>query len=139
MTVTRRDFLRSAGAIVGAYALGDTWRTAKASAMAMPMRTSAATLAAPKVPLFNPTALARFVDPLPVPALAHPAEQRPDPVHQGRTLPYYRVEMRACKVRLHRDMPPTPLWGYQGQFPGPTIAAQRDQPLLIEWVNSEYV
>lgn len=138
MTVTRRDFLRSAGAIVGACALGDAWRMAKAGTapMSMPMRTTAATLAAPKVPLINPTSLARFVDPLPILAIAHATEQRADPMRPGRTLPYYRIEMRACKVRLHRDIPLTPLWGYQGQFPGPTIEARRDEPLLIEWVNA---
>ncbi|WP_188794107.1 multicopper oxidase family protein [Dyella nitratireducens] len=138
MTITRRDFLRGAGAFVGAYALGDTWRMARASTMpmAMPARTSAAMLAAPKVPLINPTSLARFVDPLPIPSVARAAEQRADPANPGHTLPCYRIEMRACKVRLHRDIPTTPVWGYNGQFPGPSIEARRGEPLLVEWVNA---
>lgn len=104
--------------------------------MVMPARTSAAMLAAPKVPLINPTSLARFVDPLPIPSVARAAEQRADPANPGHTLPCYRIEMRACKVRLHRDIPTTPVWGYNGQFPGPSIEARRGEPLLVEWVNA---
>lgn len=137
MTMRRRDFLRGAGMFLGAWTLADAWRMAKASSMpmAMPSRTSAATLAAPKVPLINPTSLTRFVDPLPIPAVARASDQRTHPAYPGRTLPCYRVTMRECKVRLHRDIPATPLWGYNGQFPGPTIEARRGEPLLVEWIN----
>jgi len=137
MTITRRDFLRSAGAMIGACTLPDAWRIAQASMpMAMPVRTSAAMLAAPKVPLINPTSLARFVDPLPVPSVARAASQRKHPAYPGRTLPCYRIEMRECKLHLHRDIPVTSLWGYDGTFPGPTIQARRGEPLLVEWVNA---
>ena len=104
--------------------------------MAMPARTRAAMLAAPKAPLLNPASLAKFVDPLPVPGMAKLAARRTDPADANRTLPCYRIEMRACKVRLHRDLPATPVWGYEGQFPGPTIEARRDEPLLVEWINA---
>lgn len=136
MTVTRRDFLRGTGTLIGAWTLADAWRVAKASSMPMPMRTSAATLAAPKVPLINPTSLARFVDPLPIPAVARASDQRMHPAYPGRKLPCYRIAMHACKVQLHRDIPATPLWGYNGQFPGPTIEARRGEPLLVEWINA---
>ena len=137
MTITRRDFLRGAGAMIGACTLPDAWRIAQASMpMAMPVRTSAAMLAAPKVPLINPTSLARFVDPLPVPSVARAASQRKHPAYPGRTLPCYRIEMRECKLHLHRDIPVTSLWGYDGTFPGPTIQARRGEPLLVEWVNA---
>lgn len=139
MTLTRRGFLRGAGGILGAYAFTDLWRTAQAFTsppMAMPMRTSTPKLAAPKVPLINPTSLARFVDPLPVPPIARATGQRAHPAYPGRTLPYYRMEMRAFKARLHRDVPATPLWGYDGLFPGPTFETTRGEPLLVEWVNA---
>jgi len=136
MAFTRRDFLRSAGALVGVYTLAEVWSQARASMpMAMPARTHAAMLAAPKVALVNPSSLARFVDPLPVPALARASGTRTHPAYPGRTLPCYRMTMRACKVRLHRDLPATPMWGYEGQFPGPTIEARRGEPLLVEWIN----
>jgi spore coat protein A len=136
MTITRRDFLRGVGAMVGACTLTDAWRLAHASTpMIMPARTSAAMLAPPKVPLINPTSLARFVDALPVPSIARAESQRSHPAYPGRKLPYHRIEMRECKVALHRDIPTTRLWAYNGQFPGPTIEARRGEPLLIEWIN----
>ena len=104
--------------------------------MAMPPRTSVAMLAAPKVPLVNPTSLTRFVDPLPIPALARAAGTRTHPAYPGRTLPCYRITLRECKVQLHRDIPATAMWGYEGQFPGPTIEVRRGEPLLVEWINA---
>ncbi|MBE1162475.1 multicopper oxidase family protein [Dyella acidiphila] len=141
MTLSRRGFLRGAGGLIGVYALADAWRKAEAFApmpMSMPMasRTSAAMLAAPKVPLINPTGLARFVDPLPIPPVMRAAGQRAHPHDPGRQLPYYRLQMRAFKAKLHRDVPATPLWGYEGQFPGPTLETRRDEPLLVEWANA---
>ncbi|WP_284319182.1 multicopper oxidase family protein [Dyella acidisoli] len=137
MTITRRDFLRGAGAFVGMYTLADAWHSARASTpMTMPARTSAAMLAPPKVPLINPTSLARFVDALPIPSVAHAESQRTHPAYPGRKLSYHRMEMRECKISLHRDIPGTRLWGYNGQFPGPTIEARRGEPLLVEWINA---
>ncbi|OOG48660.1 multicopper oxidase domain-containing protein [Rhodanobacter sp. C01] len=138
MTLSRRRFLCGAGSLLGAYAVADALQLAAASTMpmAMPARLSAATLAAPKVPLVNPVSLARFVDPLPVPPIARAAGRRAHPAYPGRTLPYYRMQMRAFHARLHRDLPPTPLWGYEGLSPGPTIEATRGEPLLVEWINA---
>ncbi len=135
MPFSRRDFLQHAGGLLGAGILAGT-RLAHAAPMAMPMRRKAAMLAAPDVPLVNPVSLAHFVDPLPIPSLAQPAGTHTHPGYPGRTLPYYRMEMRAFEARLHRDLPPTPLWGYAGSFPGPTIRAAKDAPLLVEWVNA---
>ena len=144
MTLSRRRFLRGAGGLLGAYAFADAFRLARADTMSMsmsmsmpmPMRQAMPTLAAPKVPLVNPTTLTRFVDPLPVPPIARPAGKRAHPAYPGRTLPYYRMEMRAFSSRLHRDLPPTPQWGYDGRSPGPTFETMRGEPLLIEWANA---
>lgn len=141
MTITRRGFLRGAGELLGTFALADLWRTAGAftpppMTMPMAMRTRAPTLASPKVPLINPTSLARFVDPLPIPPIAHASGTRTHPRYPGKPLPYYRVEMREFKTKLHRDIPATPMWGYNGSFPGPTLETKRDEPLLVEWVNA---
>ena len=138
MTLSRRRFLCGAGSLLGAYAVTDALRLASAGTMpmAMPARMSAATLAAPKVPLVNPASLARFVDPLPVPPIARAAGRRAHPAYPGQMLPYYRMQMSAFRARLHRDLPPTPLWGYEGLSPGPTIEAMRGEPLLVEWINA---
>jgi len=139
MTVSRRQFLRGFVDMVGAAtaaelglfawlspAIGDE----QMGRMAMPQ------LAAPKVALVNPVTLTRFVDPLPRPAVAKPAGLRSHPSHPDKPIPLYRMEMRAFKTQLHRDLPPTPMWGYEGAFPGPTLIARRNEPLLIEWANA---
>jgi len=139
MNPSRRQFLRGLVELVGAASAAELGLLAWASPalgdepmarMAMPQ------LAAPKVPLINPVTLARFVDPLPLPAVAKPSGHRAHPAYPGQQLPLYRMEMRAFKAQLHRDLPPTPLWGYGGSFPGPTLSVKRDQPLLIEWANA---
>jgi spore coat protein A len=134
VTFSRRQFLRGAGGLIGGVVLADSLRLV--SAQTMPTRMAMPTLAAPKVSLVNPATLARFVDALPVPPLARPAGHRAHPAYPGRMLPYYRMEMRAFSARLHRDLPPTPLWGYGGRSPGPTLETTRDEPVLIEWINA---
>ncbi|HYG58462.1 MAG TPA: multicopper oxidase, partial [Symbiobacteriaceae bacterium] len=37
--------------------------------------------------------------------------------------------------QLHRDFPPTPVWGYEGMYPGPTIEAQVGRPIAVRYVN----
>ncbi len=139
MSLSRRDFLRGLADLAGVAVAADMGLMAWSdpapmdggmARMAMPQ------LAAPKVPLINPVTLARFVDALPVPPVARPLEQRAHPSYPGKLLPFYRMEMRAFRERLHRDLPPTPLWGYGGSSPGPTLEAMRNEPLLVEWVNA---
>jgi FtsP/CotA-like multicopper oxidase with cupredoxin domain len=66
--------------------------------------------------------LAQFVDPLPEPVRL-----------EGPTLDVAAVEFRQ---KLHRDLPPTRLWGYAGSYPGPTIVATRGTALRVNWTNA---
>lgn len=138
MSLSRRRFLSGAGALLGATALGDALRLAHAAqAMpGMPIRHSAAMLAAPAVPLVNPATLVPFVDPLPIPPRAKAAGRRTLPACPGDALPCYRIAMQACTTRVHRDLPPTPMWSYAGSVPGPTLEVERGQPILVEWINA---
>jgi FtsP/CotA-like multicopper oxidase with cupredoxin domain len=69
--------------------------------------------------------LAPFVDALPVP-------QRLVAVrHNGRLT----VPIRAGVHRFHRDLPESVIWGYGGTVPGPTIEAERGQPVTVDWRN----
>lgn len=75
------------------------------------------------------TRLAKFVDPLPRPAVAVP-------VAPGR----YRITMRATACQLHRDLPPTTCWTYAdrdlpGALPGPTLETRSGSPFAVEWRN----
>ena len=38
--------------------------------------------------------------------------------------------------RLHRDMPPTKVWGYDGTYPGPTFETVRDERVAVNWMNN---
>jgi len=70
-----------------------------------------------------------YVDWLPIPPVAKPI--------RGRVggAAYYEIAMREFRQKLHRDLPPTTLWGYNGDYPGPTIEAYRDQPVQVRWIN----
>jgi spore coat protein A, manganese oxidase len=128
MKTTRRRFVRhlsilsAAAAARGAYAGEQT-----AHKMSPPAR--------PSAPLLDTAALARYVDPLPIPAIAKPSDLRPNPTQPAMNIPYYRVAMRQFKAKVHRDVPPTTFWGYGGSCPGPTFEARRGEPLLVEWAN----
>ncbi len=43
--------------------------------------------------------------------------------------------MREAEVLVHRDLPPTRIWGYGGTMPGPTIETRTGRALLVEWRN----
>ena len=69
--------------------------------------------------------LAPFVDALPLPSRLVAAE------HDGRLT----VAIRAGQHRFHRDLPVSSIWGFAGTVPGPTIEAERGQPVTVEWRN----
>jgi spore coat protein A, manganese oxidase len=66
--------------------------------------------------------LARYVDPLPVPEVIRPK----GPVE---------VTMREFSRKVHRDLPPSRMWGYNGTWPGPTFETRRGQPITVKWTN----
>jgi spore coat protein A len=45
------------------------------------------------------------------------------------------VRIRCGVHRFHRDLPESRIWGFEGLMPGPTIEAERGQPVRIEWIN----
>jgi spore coat protein A, manganese oxidase len=73
--------------------------------------------------------LTPFVDALPI-----PNGIRPSGTFDGD--PLFQVTMQAFRQKLHRDLPPTTLWGYNGQYPGPTFEARRGQPIAVRWMNN---
>jgi FtsP/CotA-like multicopper oxidase with cupredoxin domain len=69
--------------------------------------------------------LAPFVDALPIPSRLIAVE------HDGRLT----VGIHAGTHRFHRDLPLSTIWGFEGMVPGPTIEAERGQPVTVEWRN----
>ena len=122
--ITRRRFIEQMGWFTAAGTLAP---------LANGSHVMQAAGAAPQ--LLDTSTLARFVDPLPIPALASPTGTKPSPADATRQVPYYRIVMRQFQAKVHRDMPPTTFWGYGTSCPGPTFEAREKQPILVEWLN----
>ncbi|HEX7795257.1 MAG TPA: multicopper oxidase [Vicinamibacterales bacterium] len=122
---SRRRFLKLTG-IAGAAALGGVGATTFApfrDVLARREQEHHAGHDRRVVPQLQP-----FVDALPIPPLMQPTDRSAGYV-------YYDVEMRPFLQQLHRDLPPTSLWGYQGASPGPTFEGRRGQPVRVTWRN----
>ena len=122
MSLTRRKFLGNAGVAAAGLLLAE-----RGSAMPMEAAMSSAVL--------GPDALTPFVDELPLPPLAKSAGTRPNPERNDEQIPYYRMTMREMRLKVHRDLPPTRVWGFENSSPGPIFETRSGQPLLVEWVN----
>ncbi|GGK00875.1 spore coat protein A [Lentibacillus kapialis] len=72
--------------------------------------------------------LKKFVDALPIPKTLQPARK-------NKNGDYYEVHMTEFRQKLHRDLRPTRLWGYNGQFPGPVIDVNHGEPIHVKWEN----
>ncbi|HXS08926.1 MAG TPA: DNRLRE domain-containing protein [Candidatus Krumholzibacteria bacterium] len=84
---------------------------------------------APCVTDLCPLALTPFVDALPIPPLATPISGS-----IGGTAEY-NIAIQQVTQKLHRDLPLTTVWGYNGMYPGPTIVASVDQAVTVNWIN----
>jgi FtsP/CotA-like multicopper oxidase with cupredoxin domain len=116
--ISRRTL--TTGALFGALAIGtNMFRSAVASPAAGPS-VPVGSAGAPTGPNWG---LTKFVDPLRIPAVIRPRERDLE-VRMGRT-----------NVRLHSQLPPTAVWAFNGQFPGPTIDVGSGQQLRVEWFN----
>ncbi|HZR66917.1 MAG TPA: multicopper oxidase [Terriglobales bacterium] len=106
----RRDFLQAAALVGGT------------GAIRMRGLNSAHILAAPQIARPASPRLKPYVDPLPVPEVLKPKT--------GETLEIY---LRTGSAKIHHDLPPAQIWGYNGTWPGPTIETATGQPISIAW------
>lgn len=72
--------------------------------------------------------LAKFADRLPVPPVL-------EPLYKDRFHTYYEVRMTQFPMSLHRDLGPATVWGYEGNYPGPTIEAESGERVFVKWMN----
>ena len=128
---TRRRFLRHLSWLTAGAAAPMSVNEFATGAMTMPVPVSQA---APR--LLDTNALARYVDPLPIPAVAKPVGMRPSPANPRQQVPFYRLAARQFQAEVHRDVQPATFWGYDASCPGPTLEVRRDQPILVEWANN---
>jgi spore coat protein A len=68
--------------------------------------------------------LASYVDALPIPPVIRPVNGNP-----------LDIRMKPFRQQIHRDLPPTHLWGYNSSWPGPTIEVRKGESLAVKWTN----
>jgi spore coat protein A len=68
-------------------------------------------------------ALTPFVDPLPIPPVINPGTAT------------VNIHMKQFRQKLHRDLPSTTLWGYNGTYVGPTFETRSGTPINVQWFN----
>src|ERR1700734_2778415 len=110
---TRRDFLKLFATSAPALALTNQTADYTASAHSAGI---------------NPARTPAYIDPLPIPKRLHPYKTAGDRAE-------YHVRMLECRQRLHSQLPPARLWGFEGQYPGPTFDVERGHPITVEWEN----
>ncbi|KND32696.1 O-aminophenol oxidase PhsA [Streptomyces acidiscabies] len=71
--------------------------------------------------------LTPYAAPLTVPPVLRPAH--------GDVTRETEIALRPAWVRLHPQLPPTLMWGYDGVVPGPTIEVRRGRRVRIAWTN----
>jgi spore coat protein A len=76
-----------------------------------------------------PLVLEPYVDALPLPGVATPVSGSPGAAAS------YEIAVTQLEQQLHRDLPPTTVWGYGGSYPGPTIEAWRNETVTVTWQN----
>lgn len=71
--------------------------------------------------------LVPYTDRLPIPEVLRPAK--------ADVRRETEIAVRPTWVRLHSQLPPTLMWGYNGTVPGPTIEVRRGERVRIAWTN----
>jgi spore coat protein A, manganese oxidase len=121
LRLTRRAFLESSGLFLANVAV--------AQSVARKRVTIAPTL-------LQLDSLAPFVDPLPIPKVIQPVRTVSLSDKASSTaLPYYRLAMQEFEQRVHRDVKPVRVWGFNGSSPGPTFETRKGSGVMVEWVN----
>ncbi len=85
--------------------------------------------------ILDPNRLPKFVDHLTWPLVARSTGTRNNPYSREEKVPLYRLAAQQIARKVHRDLPPTCMWGIGSSAPGLTIEARSNQPIFVEWTN----
>ena len=133
----RREFLRQAllaGALIPFGGRQYCWEGRIVNAAFASSRTHHLVPHVYSRPVLDLNRLAPFVDPLPIMPKALPLGSRRSP--DGVIVPFYQMRMGEFHRQVHRDLPPTRVWGFNGSIPGPTFDVRSGAPVLVDWINS---
>src|SRR6188768_3621354 len=112
--LTRRRMLRNSAFGLAALAMGPALLGREMNMLAMGVAGTS--------PRLTP-----FVDALRIPPVLKPTLR-------GKTQ-FYTMTMRAGLAKVHRDLPATVIWGFDGLYPGPTIKATKGQPVVVRHIS----
>ncbi len=129
MQWTRRKFLQQGGVVCGGLLGGRGWAQARMLEDPSQARRS------PRAKTLDARKLAPFVDALPLPVLQTPQGRRSSATLGATDAPYYPVHVRAIESKLHRDLPPSRLWGYGATSAPVLFEARSGEGVLIDWMN----
>ncbi len=121
-----KNLVKKAKARPDVLDLHTTGRVLKAFATAVLL---AASTLAPTASAQTSPYLEKYVDALPMPSVMAYDSRTP-------TLTRYTVDMRQVTQKLHRDLPATTVWGYEGVYPGPTFETWYGENVEVTWTNS---
>lgn len=125
--LTRRALLKSAGAGVVGLALPNLSGLSTRAA-AVGQATAGVPFYYCFVPRASQVAVTSFVAELPIPPTLQPFRSDANTDH-------YRLTMRAASATIIPGLS-TPIYGYDGLFPGPTIRATRGRQVSVQQVNT---
>ena len=86
-----------------------------------------------QVQLLNPDSVPKFVNQLPVPAVIDATKANNKALTM--TISQFSQDLGLGLLDDSGNPKLTTVWGYNGQYPGPTILAQKDQPITVKWLN----
>jgi spore coat protein A len=78
--------------------------------------------------LLDPSTLTKYIDPLPQPAV-----RAPSGTYHGK--PLYDVYLKAAKAKIHSQLDSTPVFTFDGSYPGPTFLVWKDQGNWVRYHN----
>jgi hypothetical protein len=125
--ISRRDFFRLVGSAAGSLAIARSARSDGPFEFPQPY-------AVEKPRVFSGTkpgiTFNKYLDPLPI------IHMMPN----AGVANQYQIAMKQFTQKIHRDLPPTTLWGfgavgYQPSVPGGTIEARTNMPIRVRWIN----
>lgn len=115
MAITRKAFLKLAGGAAIALPLGSLITASCSSRLLLSGRRTSQIAAIP------------FRVPLPIPPILQPTRT-------DNTTDYYEITQKEGQVEILPGLP-TPIWGYNGIFPGPTIAVRSGRQVVVRHRN----
>ncbi|KAK4462353.1 multicopper oxidase, partial [Cladorrhinum samala] len=77
----------------------------------------------------------KFQVPLPIPPIKQPKAIFTNN-RTGGAIKYYEVEIKPFTRSVYPNLPPTPMVGYDGMSPGPTIMVERGTESIVRFVNN---